>query len=178
MAPGITDDRGGRFVKRGPQPNKTKQREAARLRRQGMPWRDIGQRLGGITTQAAQQLAQDSGDDYEHRHKFRCRACRTVIVSSVHAFTSNSQTAWCKACLAKRPTAPIGERIKTFRISADLTTAELSRRTGVSWDIIRNFERGKTQPMWHHLEKLLRFFGSELLPTFQGEWNLKSKGGR
>jgi DNA-binding XRE family transcriptional regulator len=156
------------LVKRGRPPNKARQHEAARLRREGLPWREIGNRLGGITRQAAYELARGNDDFAEYRREFRCRECRGAIASSVHAYATNGQTAWCKACLAKYPRAPIGERIKTFRISADLTTAELAKRTGVPWSRIRAFEGGKTQPVWHHLKKLLRFFGLGLLPTFPG----------
>ncbi len=95
-----------------------------------------------------------------------------MIVRSIRRHYVGGQKAWCKACLAKHPEVPLGPRVKTFRIAADLGLADLADRHCVMRRSVADIERGLTNPPWRIVEKLLRYFGSELLPPFAGEWNV------
>jgi DNA-binding XRE family transcriptional regulator len=100
----------------------------------------------------------------------RCRR-RSIIVRSVHRHWVGGQNAWCKACLAKDPDAGIGARLKTYRITADIIRQDLASRIGLSNRQLAEIELERVHPSWRTLDKLLLFFGSELLPVYKAQSN-------
>jgi hypothetical protein len=88
--------------------------------------------------------------------------CGTVI-TQLHGVADNNRTARCLTCLAKRPEATFGQRLKAHRLAAGLTLTALERRSGVDLSLISAYECDRSQPKWHTLAKLIRVLGVKWL---------------
>jgi transcriptional regulator with XRE-family HTH domain len=69
----------------------------------------------------------------------------------------------CLACLAKRPQATFGQRLKAHRLAAGLTLTGLEQRSGVDLSLISAYECDRSEPKWQTLAKLSRVLGVEWL---------------
>jgi transcriptional regulator with XRE-family HTH domain len=70
----------------------------------------------------------------------------------------------CLSCLAKKPDAAFGQRLKAFRLAAGLTQKQLSMRSGVPDGIIGGLEqRAHRSPGWTHLVALMKVLGAGLV---------------
>jgi DNA-binding XRE family transcriptional regulator len=74
-----------------------------------------------------------------------CAGCAAAIRSPA-CLPTDAGLALCLPCLAARPAAPFGVRLKSVRLSAGLTKAELARRVGTSHKQIDYYERGINIP--------------------------------
>lgn len=92
----------------------------------------------------------------------RCEACRAEIVAPKRAIPKG-QKVWCPACLVKRKSATLGQRIRTFRWAALLSLDELSNRVGFGIDKIRAYEFDEKEPTEAHVAKLIEVFGNQLV---------------
>ena len=57
---------------------------------------------------------------------------------------------------------PIGEKIKLYRISKEISVDQVSEITGLSKDLINNIEENKIIPMLSYLIKIARALGTRL----------------
>jgi transcriptional regulator with XRE-family HTH domain len=83
----------------------------------------------------------------------RCRICREPFPSA-GVLKGDDLTVACPRCLSSR--ARFVERIRSYRLAAGLTRAELARRSGVSATLLRQYECDITHP---RLDKLTRLIG-------------------
>jgi GNAT superfamily N-acetyltransferase len=72
----------------------------------------------------------------------RCRKCRAEI-TRLRAVADNNSPVYCADCLPGDAT--LGQRLKTCRLSAGLTLAELERRSGVGRMLISSYEEAAKQ---------------------------------
>ena len=56
----------------------------------------------------------------------------------------------------------IGEKIRMFRLKANLTQEQLAKRVGVGLRFIRELERGKTTVRLDKVSQVLEFFGCHI----------------
>jgi hypothetical protein len=91
-----------------------------------------------------------------------CTDCCAVI-TQLHDVANNNRTVWCLACLAKRPKATFGQRLKAHRLAAGLTLRALEQGSGVHLSLISDYECGRRGPKWQTLAKLIRVLGGEWL---------------
>jgi transcriptional regulator with XRE-family HTH domain len=70
---------------------------------------------------------------------------------------------WCRECVVKRPSASLGQRLRTFRWFAELSQPALSGRTGISVDNIREYEYNRKKPSANELQKLAAALGPDIL---------------
>ena len=70
----------------------------------------------------------------------------------------------CLACLARRPAATFGERLKAHRLAAGLTLEALAARCGIRYQRLSAYERGAEEPAWGNLVRLVGALGPGLLP--------------
>jgi transcriptional regulator with XRE-family HTH domain len=57
---------------------------------------------------------------------------------------------------------PFGEKLKSLRLAAGLTQAQLADRSGVPLGTIRDYEQGKRDPALSAAQKLARGLGASL----------------
>jgi excisionase family DNA binding protein len=98
----------------------------------------------------------------------RCETCRAPINAPKGAIPKG-EPVWCPQCLIKRRSAPLGQRIRTFRWVASLSQARLSGVTGISIDNIRAYEFDEKKPSEEHLAKLIQVLGGDLVTGLDGK---------
>lgn len=101
----------------------------ARLREEGLTLAEIGRRLG-VTRQCVEYSLKVMARGRERPPSFTCAGCAEEVPSAAAA-PSDSGSALCLPCLAKRPGAAFAERLKAYRLAAGLTRPELARRAGL-----------------------------------------------
>jgi transcriptional regulator with XRE-family HTH domain len=144
----------------GRKPDPRRRAEIARLRARGLTLAEIGRRLG-VTRQAVfDVLARRLQSPAEP--VVGCAGCGSPIVSA-GALPSDAGGALCLPCLACRPEAPLGARLKAFRLAAGLTKVELARRLGLTAAAVHQYEAGRREPRWRNLVPLIRVLGPGLL---------------
>jgi DNA-binding XRE family transcriptional regulator len=158
--------------RRGRLPNRLttlRRLEAHRLRRQGVSFPEIG-RILGISQQAAWRLLQWNAPNREAPGYVVCRRCARVVCEDRRLTESNRAVVLCRGCLRDRPAAPLAVRLRSLRVSAELTCAELADRSGVSRGMIHTYEGGKHLPARTTLAKLAHVLGPALAsPIKDGE---------
>jgi hypothetical protein len=116
--------------KRHPQPGKSRRQErrdlAAALRVQGLPFTEIGRRLG-ISKQAAWHMVMKGLPG--HTAAVRCSACQTVVSTRPFQLRTVGEVL-CPRCLAARPDTPFALRLRSHRIAAGMTRPELQAPRG------------------------------------------------
>ena len=142
---------------RGPKPNQLRRNEIVQLRAAGLSLTQIGKRLG-VSRQRVHKVISSSGK--LRLVPIRCQKCSRVI-THFHAVHDNNFPVYCTRCLPRDAT--LGERLKTYRLSAGLTLAALERRSGVGRMLISSYECGRSEPAWQSLAKLIRVLGVEWL---------------
>jgi transcriptional regulator with XRE-family HTH domain len=138
-----------------------RRRKAAELRARGLTLAEIGRKLG-CTKQAVHYLL-----DHRPRRLDQPRPSQTVFCAACGAFLGPSPTerdyapALCLQCLAKRPQAPLSQRLRAYRIARGLSRQALAERAGVGASSIVQMERGaRRRP--RALLKLAKALGVEV----------------
>lgn len=150
----------------GRKPDPGRRAEIARLRARGLTMAEIGRRLG-VTRQAVfDALARRRRPPAEPA--VPCTGCGATIASA-GAIPSDAEGALCLPCLASRPKASLGVRLKAFRLAAGLTKLELAQRLGLSAMAVHHYETGRREPRWRHLVPLIRVLGPGLLTLGLGQ---------
>jgi transcriptional regulator with XRE-family HTH domain len=140
----------------GRKPKLERRREAAQLRAQGLSLKEIAGQFG-ITRQGAASLLRPLRKPLA----VACRLCGAAIASS-GAIYRDAGKALCLACLAKHPAAPLGDRLRAYRLAAGLTPSELARRAGVRPPSIADHEEGWARPRPATLARLAAALGAPL----------------
>ncbi|HKI34044.1 MAG TPA: helix-turn-helix domain-containing protein [Gemmataceae bacterium] len=144
----------------GRKPNPKRRAEIAGLHARGLTLAEIGRRLG-MSRQGVYEALALLRQPMPKR-SVPCVGCRAPIASP-GALPSDGDHALCLPCLASRPDAPFGTRLKAFRLAAGLMKAELADRVGVSAMTIHHYETGAREPRWRHLAPLVRALGPGLV---------------
>jgi len=144
----------------GRKPNVQRRSRIARLHARGLTLSEIGRRLG-VTRQAVHDALVQLSRPLPER-SVPCAGCAAPIVSA-GALASDAGQALCLRCLACRPQAEPGVRLKSFRLAAGLTKAELAQRAGVAAMTIHQYEAGLREPRWRHLTPLVAVLGPGLV---------------
>jgi hypothetical protein len=92
-----------------------------------------------------------------------CRDCGGAVAEE-HPNARRNGPVLCLACLARRPGATFGERLKAHRLAAGLTLEALAARCGIRYQRLSAYERGAQQPAWTNPVKLVGALGPGLLP--------------
>jgi DNA-binding XRE family transcriptional regulator len=142
----------------GPKPDLQRRRQAARLRAGGLSLRLVGQALG-ISKQGAAHLLRPPARRSRLRG-FACAGCR-AWVESAGFHGRNADGALCRRCLARRA-APLGVRLRSLRLAAGLTRADLARRAGVDDTTVSACERGPRRPWARTVQRLAEALGVPL----------------
>jgi transcriptional regulator with XRE-family HTH domain len=127
----------------GSKPNVARRKTIATLRARGLSLAEIGRRLGISKQCVHETLGMMTRPPAER--SVTCAGCGAVIPSP-GALPCDAGGAMCLACLACRPGAPFGVRLKSLRLAAGLTRAELARRAGVGPALLGRYEEGRHLP--------------------------------
>jgi len=144
----------------GRKPNLERRSQIARLHARGLTLTEIGRRLG-VTRQAIHEVLVQLSRPLPRR-SVPCAACFAPIVSA-GALPTDAGQALCLRCLESCPQAAPSVRLKSFRLAAGLTKAELAQRTGVAPMTIHQYESGLREPRWRHLTPLVAVLGPGLV---------------
>jgi len=147
------------MVQRGRKPDFRRRRHAADLRRQGLTESQIAKQLG-CTKQNVSQLLR--GQNAEPCYTLHCSGCSCVIAQGPPTLRLNG-SAHCLDCLQKLPAPTLGQRLKAYRIAADLTQAELAERIGVQLMTVSCWERDLKTPVWRTIASLITVLGVDFL---------------
>ena len=127
----------------GNKPNLERRRQIAALRAQGFSLPQIRRRLG-ISKQCVHETLK-----VMHRpspvRTVPCSDCGAIIISP-GALPEDAHLALCLCCLAKRPDASFGVRLKAMRLAVGMTKAELAHQAGAEPTQIGGYEKGETSP--------------------------------
>jgi transcriptional regulator with XRE-family HTH domain len=125
----------------------------AALRAQGLSYAQVGRRLG-----ISKQAVHDAVRRLEAPPPPRCVPCARCgrVIVSPGALPSDRGSALCLPCLAQTPGAPFAQRVRSLRLAAGLTRAELERRAGLHRDAVTDYECGGHVPRRRNLARLAR----------------------
>jgi transcriptional regulator with XRE-family HTH domain len=141
---------------------KQRRRLAAELKAQGMSLAEIG-RLLKCTKQAVYQLLRPPVKKSPRAAPLLACAADLGPVPSQRDLAP----ALCLPCLARRPRATPGQRLRAHRIARRLKRRTLARLAGVGAGTVLGLERGRHRPRPGTLRKLAAALGvepGELLP--------------
>jgi hypothetical protein len=129
---------------------------AAALRAQGLPFTEVGRRLG-ISGQAAHRLIERhaAGDRVQPA---RCSVCRAVLTTRRFQERTLGEVL-CRPCLAARPDAPFALRLRSHRLAAGLSRSEVQAAAGLAVGRLKNLEDRGAKPQQRtrpRLAKVLR----------------------
>jgi len=122
----------------GRKPNLERWRRVEELRAAGLSLPEIGRCLG-ITHQAVAAVLRNIRMTRARVRSVACAGCGEPIISA-GCLPSDRGKALCLGCLAQRPEAPFGQRLKAFRLAAGLTKAELGSRCGLPSSALCKYE--------------------------------------
>jgi lambda repressor-like predicted transcriptional regulator len=142
----------------GRKPDLKRRKRIARLRARGLTLLAIGRALG-VSSQCVHETLRRM--ESPRVLSVACCKCGRVIVSA-GALPRDRGTALCIPCLAERPRAPLGQRLKAFRLAAGLTLASLADLAGVFPTALRKYEDGELQPRRRNITRLAKALGVEL----------------
>jgi transcriptional regulator with XRE-family HTH domain len=131
------------------------------LRARGWTFARIA-RKAGVSPQAIHHAVGASS----RRHLIaRCRLCRKPFPTA-GALQGDDLAISCPHCLAAN--APFVERIRSYRLAAGLTRAELARKAGVCPTLLRQYEHGIASPRLDKLIRLIDVLGIGLVAHRSG----------
>jgi transcriptional regulator with XRE-family HTH domain len=148
----------------GRRPDEGRRQQILELRARGLTLAEIGRRLG-ISRQAVQATLKETGLSLPRRGRVHCRACGREVLNGEYRIECNGPVL-CRPCLAENPETPFGQRLRSLRLAAGLTQAALAERAGLAVGSVRDYERGRDEPRWGSLVKLLAVLGRGLLGDF------------
>jgi transcriptional regulator with XRE-family HTH domain len=144
----------------GQKPNLARRREMAALRERGLSLSEIGRRLG-ISKQCVHETLQLIRRPPVER-SVPCAGCAAPI-RSAGSLPNDAGLALCLPCLAAQPDAEFGVRLKSLRLVAGITKAELARHVGASRKQIDAYERGVNFPRTATGRRIAQAVGAALL---------------
>jgi DNA-binding transcriptional regulator YiaG len=137
-----------------------RRRQILELRAARLSTAEIARRLG-MTPQLVHHHLKKAGAVTPRQGLVRCRACGGRVAAGRHGILHNRPTL-CLPCLAECPAAPFADRLRSHRLGAGLTQAELARRSGVAERKIAGYERGEARPAATNLARLAGVLGPGL----------------
>jgi transcriptional regulator with XRE-family HTH domain len=148
----------------------------ARLREQGLTAAEIAARLG-VGRAAVSNMLRRMGRG--GALPVRCPDCGATVLAAQHPGSRQQRAPPCLPCLAKRPDATFGVRLKAHRLAAGLTCDQLGAEAGVSGTMITHYETGRCDPTPELLARLVGVLGPGLLTPEAGRRaGDKGKAGR
>ena len=144
----------------GRKPNMQRRRHVVKLRAQGLTLNEIARRFG-VTKQAVWSLL-NARPRVTRARAVSCTSCGAQIVSA-GALPRDAASALCVSCLEDRGDVAFGRRLKSLRLAAGLTQADLSKRTGVSPGALRAYEEERRLPRRATVLRLARAVGPGLI---------------
>jgi transcriptional regulator with XRE-family HTH domain len=144
----------------GGHPDEYRRRQMAELRAKGLTYAEVGRRFG-VTASVARYLVERSGLAGA-AVPVRCPACGGVA-GAIPRPRWGGQEAVCAACLAGRPGAGLGARLRADRVARGLTLAALARLVGVTAAAVSQYESGARRPGARTLRRLAEVLGPGLL---------------
>jgi transcriptional regulator with XRE-family HTH domain len=141
---------------RGRPPNLKRRRLIAKLRAKGLTYRQIGERLG-ISRQCVQQTLRYC--EKARLVPIRCKKCGDVIARMRTVHNSNGPV-YCLGCLPRN--APFGQRLRAYRVVAELTQGQLAALTRVTPTTIHGWERSRRKPIPVNVRALSAVLGAGL----------------
>jgi transcriptional regulator with XRE-family HTH domain len=114
-----------------------------------------------VTARQARHAGRDRGRRQPGAVPLPCRDCGGVILTGPAQLRRNGP-ALCLRCLADRPDATFGQRLKAHRLAAGLTLKELARRADLRYQNLSAYERG-VEPNWRALVRLVNVLGTDLV---------------
>jgi DNA-binding XRE family transcriptional regulator len=137
----------------GRKPDRQRRERAAQLRARGHTLAQIGRELGCGPGNVRHLLGLTDAPPPPPR----CSRCHTPLGPA--SAGRDSAPALCLACLGKRPRAPLGQRLRAYRLAAGLTRAALSREANVRPETIAALEQGEQRPYRRTLRRLAKALG-------------------
>jgi hypothetical protein len=130
-----------------------------------LTFQEIGRQLGTSPKAVADMLRRMTPPQ---RPGILCRACGAAI-GSTGVRHRDAGTTLCPICVTQDPRATFGQRLKAFRLAADLTRKQLSQLSRVDPEKIRAYEMGLLVPEDRAREKLARALGLTVKQLTSGE---------
>ena len=128
-----------------------------KLRAQGLTLQEIGNRLGVSRQYVHQQLQQNAPAII--LPGIPCCACAKEIAPK--PWGRGVSRVFCLSCLPAD--AAFGERLRAYRVAAQLTQGELANRVGVLLQTIYKWERHRIQPRPSNVAKLGSILGESFV---------------
>jgi transcriptional regulator with XRE-family HTH domain len=125
----------------------------ASLRACGLSLKAIGELLG-----VSRQSVHATLKNMALASSIPCGDCKRPI-EMARADRGEREVALCLSCLANRPDAPSGQRLKALRLAAGLTKHGLARRAGVDAFALLQYESGRRMPKLGSLGRLATALG-------------------
>jgi transcriptional regulator with XRE-family HTH domain len=136
----------------GSRPDTQRRRRAAELRARGLTFAEIGRKMGCTRQAAHQLLRQPRAQPPRTPPPLACAGCGAALGPAPGQ--RDYDPPLCLPCLAKRPRAPFGQRLRAHRIARGLSRAVLGRKAGVGEGTVTVLERGKNRPQPGTLRRL------------------------
>jgi DNA-binding CsgD family transcriptional regulator len=132
-------------------PNLKRRLQIAELRAQGLSYGLIGQKLD-VSRQCVHELLRRT----EPLALIFITCC--VCHDKIRQWRGRRpHPVFCRDCLPSDAT--FGQRLRTFRVAAGLTTRALAARAGIAGSSVSVYERGSQEPSEEHRAKLVRVIG-------------------
>jgi transcriptional regulator with XRE-family HTH domain len=143
--------------------------EAARLRRQGLTFAEIGRRLG-VTRQCASALVRPPVSKRKTSAPAACYSCGRPLVAlagpPVPAESANDTL--CLPCLSRQPETTFAQRLRSCRVAAGLSAARLCALAGLPPGYVTRHEARHSKPHARHLRQIAAALGPRLTPVLMG----------
>ena len=143
---------------RGKPPDLKRRQQIAELRAAGLSLTEIGRKLG-VSRQSVHQQLQRSGQTIR-RPGILCCVCGRMLGPRLRT-ASERGSVHCTACLPLDAT--LGQRLRAYRVAAQLTPADLAARTGVPQPRIYSWECDQKHPLPHNIARLGQVLGEACL---------------
>ena len=144
-----------RGSRRGRPPDGSRDPVVLDLAAQGLTRRQIAQKAG-VSPEWVRCILARHGLSVSLK-VLQCNSCGAPVASGHKAHQKSAVS--CLACLAQRPGPPLAQRLRTLRLAANLSRAQLSARCGLSLAVLGIYERGEGLPSPESLSRLARALG-------------------